>query len=116
MFFNSAFFWRLPFLVVALAAFMGQALICHVENAGLIRCVHAQAQDCEEEKEPSGETSTKPPINGCYHAGCHNPVSVPVVFSIATLIPDHHPEQYPAVEEVLPESPVEEIDYPPRLS
>lgn len=114
--FNSANFWKLPLLVAALAVFTGQTFLCHAENAGLILCVYALDQDCEEAPERSGEPSKESPVNGCQNAGCHSPIFAPERLVIAVLILDHHPDEYSAVDQILPESPVSEIDYPPQLS
>lgn len=112
----SANIWKFALFVTALAVFVNQTFICHAENAGLIPCVHAADQGCAEAPEPSGEPSNESPVDGCQKAGCHKPVYAPEPWVMAILIPDRHLETYTLADQILPESPVAEIEYPPQLS
>jgi hypothetical protein len=103
-------------LAAAFLAFAGQTLVCHAENAGLLKCAHEVTPDGGATPKSSGDSSNESTPSGCKHAGCHKPVVAPQLVLSALWSPDFRSATYPMAVQILPDSPVAEIEYPPQLS
>ena len=108
--------WRLLFIAVASLAFVGQPLVCHAENAGLMEC-HSDAHKVgAESHEPSDASSDGKTPGGCHFAGCHSPVSVPQSAFPSLTVDGLDRHTYPALDQILSDPPLSEIEHPPQLS
>ncbi len=108
--------WRMLFLIGASVAFVGQPLACHAENAGLIPC-HMDAHHAGQDSHDSdgGASDGKSP-GGCHLAGCHSPLSVPQFAFPSLNIHRFDRYSYPAMDQILSDPPLFEIEHPPQLS
>jgi hypothetical protein len=97
--------------VVIGAIFALQLMVIQAEQAGLF-CSHSHG--AEAASESSSASTDSSPSHECCGFCCHPFLGHPANFSIAVSFGDQ--ESYVLLNDLLPDSPILTIDYPPQLS
>lgn len=87
-----------------------QTGICAIERAGIVSCAGQSAAHDESSSETDGQSSP----NHCCHALCHSSFVTTETMSVGFF---HEPSAgFDTFQDIIPDGPVREIDYPPQLS
>lgn len=103
-------------MAFVLVATVVQSVVCFAENANLLSCIHEARQDCDntttgQSDQFPGESESR----GCKHDICHKLLAVSEEQTLV-VASEKYPKAYFSLRSFLPESPVAEIDHPPKLS
>lgn len=102
--------WMLALALSAVAIVALQTGICALECSGVLACTEqSSAHDG-----PSPETDNRPSQSHCCHSNCHSNFVALEVMGVV-LFPQSS-SRFATLQDIIPDAPVREIDYPPQLS
>ena len=102
--------WMLALALSAVAIVVLQTGICALECRGVLACTEQSSSH----DGPLSDTNDRPSQSHCCHSNCHSNFVALEVMSVV-LFPQSS-SRFTILQDILPDAPVREIDYPPQLS
>jgi hypothetical protein len=94
----------------AVAIVVLQTGICALECSGVLACTEQSSSH----DGPLSDTDDLPSQSHCCHTNCHSNFVAPDVMGVVLF--SHSSSRFAILQDILPDAPVREIDYPPQLS